>query len=324
MLTAHRVFIGKIESGYEETIRRAFSWLNAESLLAGKNVFVKANFTYPEFRPGVMTTPEAVAATLCCLRDLRCRVCLGEADSGGYNPFSMDEVFKKLDLARLAEKYDAKLVNLSRQPQKTHTFTARGRTYNFQYAALFDETDMTISMPVPKIHMNTGVSFAFKNLWGCISFPCERLRLHPIFRETLVEISGVCKLGMAVMDGRYGLNRSGPLAGDVVDLGWLMASFSPGAVCNTAARLMRLDPFKDSAHLGYLRDRGLVPDIGGIEFNQDWRDFVSPEQFHLKRAWTDYPGLIAFNSRFWTHIAYFSKLSKFLHWVLYLFRERFY
>lgn len=319
-----RVFIDSIDNNHLDTIRKAFAWLDVRQALQGKTVFVKANLTYPNFRPGVMTTPESLEAILAALSDIDCRVYFGEADSGGYNPFSMDEVFAKMNLHSLAERYGAELVNLSSLPQMQHTFRVGNRTCEFQYASLFDDVDMTISVPVPKIHMNTGVSLVFKNLWGCISFPAERLRLHPVLPHAVYEISQTCKLGMAIMDGTYGLNRSGPMAGDVVPLNWLLASFDSGAACNVTARLMGLDPFKDSTHLDYLRTAGLIPDITDIECNQDWTGFAVAEPFFLKRKWTDYPGLLAFHSHFWAHIAYFSRLSRFLHWVLYLFRDRFY
>lgn len=319
-----RVFLGRIDRPYRAVVDEAFAWLQAGDLLAGRKVFVKANLTFPEFRPGVMTTPEALDAVLGALTTLGCRVWFGEADSGGYNPFSMDDVFARMGLAALGSRHGATLVNLSRLPQATHSFDTGGRRYSFRYASLFDEIDMTISMPVPKIHMNTGLSLAFKNQWGCMSFPAERLALHPVFAPALAEINRKCKLGMAMMDGTYGLDRSGPLAGDVVELGWMMASFSPGAVCNTAARLMGLDPFTRAPHLEYLRRMGWVPDIDRIEFNHNWHEFMAPRKFHLSRAWTDYPGLIAFHSAFWNRVAYFSPVADLLHRLLYVFRNKFY
>jgi len=321
---AYRIYIGSIRDGFAPTMADASRWLDIPSRLQGRRVFIKANLTYPSFRPGVMTTPEALEGVVRLLKEMSCDVTFGEADSGGYNPFSMDKVFEEMRLPDLARKYGVRLVNLSREPQREYLFDCNGRRFKFSYATLFDEIDMTVSMPVPKIHMNTGVSFAFKNLWGCISFPHERLRLHPVFAPALVEISRVCKLGLTVMDGTWGLNRSGPMAGDPIRLNWLLASFSPGAVCNTTARLMQLDPFLDSTHLASLRDHGWVPQIDELEFNTDWKPFISPVPFFLKRKWTDYPGLIAFRSHFWTQVAYFGPLARFLHWLLYLFRKRFY
>lgn len=319
----HKVFISSIRNGFDEALTGSSSWLSLPEKLTRKKVFVKANLTFPYFRPGVMTTPQALEAVLKLLLQHKCETILGEADSGGYNPFNMDEVFKQMKLPELAREYGAKLVNLSREPQKIHNFVVNGRNLSFHYAELFDQIDMTITIPVPKIHMNTGFSLAYKNQWGCLSFPGERLRLHPVFPAALVEINKICKLGMAVVDGTWGLNGSGPLAGEPVPLGWTAVSLSPGAVCNLVPRLLNLDPFSFQ-YFRHLHKNGLIPEMNDILCNEPWQNFISQIQFYLRRKWTDYPGYLAFHSGFFTHLAYFSRFAGLLHRILYLFRERFY
>lgn len=61
-----------------------------------------------------------------------------------------------------------------------------------------------------------------------------------------------------------------------------------------------------------------------IALNNDYSRFASQNPFYPKRAWTDYPGLIAFNSRIVAYLGYHSPLSGMLHKLLYLFREPFY
>jgi len=47
-------------------------------------------------------------------------------------------------------------------------------------------------------------------------------------------------------------------------------------------------------------------------------------RFYLSRDWTDYPGLMTFNSRSLAYLGYESALAKPLHKLLYVFREPFY
>jgi uncharacterized protein (DUF362 family) len=53
--------------------------------------------------------------------------------------------------------------------------------------------------------------------------PAERLKLHPYFAEVIRGFAAVAE-AVLVIDGCYGLNRSGPMLGDAVELGWLLVS----------------------------------------------------------------------------------------------------
>jgi uncharacterized protein (DUF362 family) len=74
---------------------------------------------------------------------------------------------------------------------------------------LTDDIDYLITMPVPKIHNNTGVSLSFKNQWGCIPEPNDRLRMHPYFKHVILEVNKAIKTKMAIVDGKYGLDING-------------------------------------------------------------------------------------------------------------------
>jgi hypothetical protein len=60
-----------------------------------------------------------------------------------------------------------------------------------------------------------------------------------------------------------------------------------------------------------------------VRFNQEYRQFANAG-FYLRRAWTDYPGVLTFNSRALAYLGYESPLAKPLHWLLYQFRQPFY
>ena len=313
-----RIYIDKLGRDYLPTLRAGWEWLApVAAIKPNDRVFIKPNLTFPVFRRGVMTNPECVEALVVALKDYTDRIIVGEADSGGYNRFSIDDVQQKIGLKDLEKKYGIQVVNLSRLPQREIRFAAGSREMEFPFPQLLlEETDLLVSVAVPKIHMNSLVSMTVKNLWGCIPEPSRRLKLHPFLGPVLSEVVGHLRKSVAVIDGRYGLNRSGPMQGDAVELNWLMMADDLYAADRLCCRLMRIEP--DSAK--YLRRKmpASVP-----ELNQDWASFVGP-QFYLKRAWTDYPGLWAFHSTILSYLAYFSPLAGLLHRLLYLFRKPFY
>lgn len=311
-------------SSYLDRIREGLDHIGAGRVLTPQTrVFLKPNLTYPSYRPGVMTSVEAVEAAVIAVRDYTPHIALGDSDSGGYNPFSMDEVYGQIGMYDLGRRYGVDVVNLTNTPRRPVTLGGRGRPLTVDLPTLLtDETDLLVSLPVPKIHMNTGVSLSFKNQWGCIPEPKDRLRLHPDFSRVVFEVNRAIHAKLAIVDGRVGLNVSGPMRGKPVDLNWVLVADDLGAAERLCCELMQV-PLRRVAHLRYAQRRGGVPARNEVDLNQDLTPFLG-ERFYLQRLWTDYPGLFAFRSRPLAYLAYFSPLAAALHRLLYLFREPFY
>jgi uncharacterized protein (DUF362 family) len=188
---------------------------------------------------------------------------------------------------------------------------------------LLDGTvDAFITLPVPKIHMNSMVSMSIKNQWGCIQEPKERLKLHPFLSEVMYEFNRRLPRAYSIIDGRYGLNRSGPMRGDLVDLNWLLVSNDLVAADRVCCRIMQVDEQRVK-YLRYFQKRGWWSGYEAIRVNREITDFQK-EPFYLRREWTDLPGVACFNSPFLAWLGYHSPLASFAHWLLYLVREPFY
>lgn len=319
-----KVFLERIEKDYLQAVGNGFSFLKLEKKVRpGDTIFIKPNLTFPYYKEGVMTSPSCVEQLIIALKDYSENIIIGESDGGGYNRFAMEDVFEKTGLAAMAKKHRVRLVNLSGLPFRNIRFEYKGKELFVPLPVLLlDEIDLFITVPVPKVHANTGVSMSLKNQWGCIQDPSQRLRLHPFFKKAIFEINQALNVRMSVIDGRFGLTRNGPMRGDPVKLGWILMSddiLSADMVC---CRLMGIDP----AHVDYLkfcRRNRRVPAIADIKFNRDYQGFIGPK-FYLKREFWDYPGYFAFQSQFLAYMAYHSPLAGMMHKVMYLFREKFY
>ena len=320
----HRAFIAKTDGEYLAEIRNGLDWIHFETLAKPhKTIFIKPNLTFPFYRKGVMTNPAAVEAAIIAIKDYTPNIIIGDADSGGYNPFSMDDVYTKTGLVDIAKRHDVRIVNLSKIPRRQVAYTFRGRNYTISLPKLLtDEVDLLVTMPVPKVHANTGVSLTFKNQWGCIPEPADRLRLHPTFRHVIQVVNDSIHAQVAIIDGMYGLNGNGPMRGDVVELNWVLVANSLGSGARVACALMQVDP-RRIRHLRYAQKLGKLPELDAVTLNTDWRPFLGPK-FVLQRKWTDYPGYCTFHSKSLAYIGYFSPFAKMLHRMLYLVREPFY
>jgi uncharacterized protein (DUF362 family) len=324
MTETSRVYIGSLGTDYQTPLREGFEWIGLPSVLKrGDRVVIKPNLTFPIFRKGVMTNPEALEAVVLYLKNFTDRITICESDSGGYNRFSMDEVFRKTGIAEFAERHGVRVVNMSYEPSRSIRFPCGlGELSVPLPLPLLDETDLFITMPVPKVHANTVVSLALKNQWGLIQEPALRLKLHPRFKEVIYHINKALPRAIAVVDGKYGLTRNGPMRGDVVDLNWLLVSNNLFATDLVVSELMGFS-WRQVPHLRYALKKARIVSTEGVEFNCDFRNFKRAK-FFLARDWTDYPGLFTFHSRFLAYVGYESLLAKPLHWLLYRFREPFY
>jgi uncharacterized protein (DUF362 family) len=271
----------------------------------------------------VMTNPEALEALVVYLKNYTDRITICESDSGGYNRFSMDEVFRATGISDLARRYGIRVVNMSYEPSRTVSVRAGLRHLSVPLPTLLlDETDLFITVPVPKVHVNTVVSIAIKNQWGVIQVPAVRLKLHPYFKEVIYQVNKSMPRSFAFVDGKYALTRSGPLRGDSVEWNWAMVTDSIFYADLIVTDLMGL-PARGIPYLDYIFRREGIRSLDEVRFNTDHRRFRK-EPLHLRREWTDYPGLMTFNSRLLAYIGYESALARPLHWLLYRFREPFF
>jgi uncharacterized protein (DUF362 family) len=318
------IFIGRVKDNYASVIEQGLTFVGLKNVIKRSDrIAIKPNLTFPVFRQGVMTNPSAVEALVVYLRNFTDHLTICESDSGGYNRFSIDEVFASTGLTEIAKRYGVKLVNMSNVSSRDISFNRRFRRLQIPLPILLlDETDLFITMPVPKVHCNTGVSISMKNQWGVIQQPELRLKLHPYFNEVIYQINKALPRTISVVDGKYGLTRSGPMRGDVLELNWLVVGDNLFYVDYFVTQLMGVD-YRRIPHLKYAFHREGVRSLDGVTFNTDFKPFASQE-FYLERAWTDYPGVLTFNSRMLAYIGYESIFARPLHRLLYRFREPFY
>jgi len=318
------VFIESLRAGYGASIARGFDFLGpAGTIRTSDRIAIKPNLTFPTYRPGVMTSLDALTALVTYLKNFTDKITICESDSGGYNPFSMDEVFRNTGITEFANRMGVRIVNMSHSPSRLIRFRRHLRTMSVPLPTLLlDETDRFITMPVPKVHLNTIVSIGLKNQWGVIQEPALRLKMHPFFKEVIYQVNKALPKTVVVVDGKYGLTRSGPMRGDVLDLNWILISDNVYVTDRIVSELMGFD-WRNIPYIRYALQREGIRSVDTVQFNCDYRAFRN-ENFYLVRRWTDYPGVLTFNSRTLAYVGYESPLAKPLHWLLYRFREPFY
>lgn len=157
------------------------------------------------------------------------------------------EAFAGHGMYELRDEFGVEVVNLNDESRDLIAFRSRGQTYQLPLPTrLLHETDLFITMPVPKIHCMTGLTLSYKNQWGCIP-DTMRLRRHYIFDDAIVAINRALKPAV-LADGTYFLDRNGPMEGDAVRMDLIIAASDAGAFDRYVSELMGF-PWQRVKHL---------------------------------------------------------------------------
>ncbi len=315
-----RVFIKRVKDKVEaeNKLLEAFNWIQLETLLKpDTKIFIKPNFTYPYYKEGVTTSPDAIEALIKVLKDFCSDIIVGESD-GGYYSWKAEDAFRGHDIDRIAKKYEVSTLNLSKAERIYLPIAANGKTYHIPFPKILKEgIDIFITMPVAKVHCMTGVSLSMKNQWGCIP-DTMRLSLHHIFNESILEINKNLPKTFVVADGKFVLDKTGPMYGKPVRKDLVIASNDIGSFDMVFCDMMGIDIDK-VPHLKFAKERGFLPgSVDEIEINVELSNFKY--QSSLNRSLRNKIMYQCFKSEYLTYILYTSYFGKMLHKLFYKLR----
>lgn len=317
----HKVWISRIGSHLDREIEAALEWLDWRAIVdRGARVAIKPNFTWPVYRQGVTTSPAVIEALVRALTSRTHNINIVEAD-GGSSAWSADEAFAGHGIPEICRRYGVGQVNLTRYPRDVVETRIAERPVAVELSRLLTrETDIFISLPVPKLHAMTGVSLGFKNQWGCLP-DVKRLRHHSDFACKILAINKILQPKLAIFDGTWFLDRGGPLEGDPVHKDLLVAATDVGASSLVCCELMGVNP-KSVSHLRLAMDEAMMPSTLDEVTTNAALDSFTETAFRLQRTWRQWLSLAAFHSYYATIVLYDSPLARPAHELLYFLQGR--
>jgi uncharacterized protein (DUF362 family) len=316
-----RVWISRIGDALEREIEHALEWLGWRAVIdSDTRVAIKPNLTYPIHKPGVTTSPAMLEALIRVLGARTRHITIVESD-GGCGAWTAEEAFRGHDIFEMCRRHGTRAINFTNYPREQVETEIAGRRVRVELSRfLTRESDVFITVPVPKLHAMTGVSLGFKNQWGCLP-DVKRLREHAEFARKVLAINKILKPRLAIFDGTWFLDRSGPLEGDPIRSDLLIASNDVGAGSLGCCALMGIDP-RRIAHLRLAMAEGMMPStIADIVTNAPLPQFEGP-RLELQRTMLQWLTLGVFHSRLATIAFYDSPLAKPIHELLYSLRGR--
>ncbi len=316
------VYIARFGSASQVVSRMqdAFSWMGDGMIKADSRVFIKPNLTYPFYKTGVTTSPDFMEALVQVLLDTTRHITFVESD-GGSNAWTADQAMAGHGIAELCQRYGIRMMNLTERPRRAVVQEINGRRITIELSAeMLDESDLFITMPVPKVHVMTYLTLGFKNQWGCIP-DVKRQRHHPEFDHTILAVNKLLRTRLGVYDGSYFLDHTGPMEGNPIRKDMVVMSNDIGSGDLICSHLMQI-PATKASHLRLAQKVGMMPSrIGDVRLNCSIDEFIE-ERFHLQRTPMNLLTLAAFHNKLLTGLFYDSRYAKPLHQLLYSLRGR--
>ena len=225
-------------------------------------VLVKPNLLMAiEPESGVDTHPEVVRAVIKVLKEINCKIYVGDGPSvWGNQVENVQEVYRRSGIKKVCADEDVALVEFDKKRMRE----------KFPLTTLLDDCDHLVSIPKFKTHGLTLLTGAIKNLFGLVpgTFKTE---LHKNyfgineFAKIMVDILQEAKPALTIIDGVVAMEGEGPATGGKLrNLNLLFAGSDCVALDSILAQIMGVKPL-DVLSTKEAAARGLgVADIKNI------------------------------------------------------------
>lgn len=242
------------EHGNPAAVRAALVRLLAriggiESVVSpGDRVLLKPNLVVDlPYTTGVTTNPHVVMAMAEICRGAGAReVIIAEGSAVGADTGA---VLRNLGYDERAARYGCRVVNFH-QDTYEHVVNPLGKNIKrIRMPRAWMEADVVVNLPCMKTHDALGASLGLKNMKGVIH-PQDKKRFHKWgLEQCIIDLAQMTLPELTVMDATIGLEGDGPVVGDPVGLGLLLASKDTVALDRVCLEIMGFD--RDE--VGYVR-----------------------------------------------------------------------
>ncbi len=215
---------GNTESDIDKAVRESLSLIGGleDIIKPGFKVLIKPNLVAPakERLSGAITRYEICKTIADVIRELGATPIIAESSAAGVDT-EKTIVFGEYDKLR---ELGYEVVDLKKAKRHDIRFEQGIIAKELNTWEIVSNADVIVSVPVMKIHDQTDVTLGIKNLKGLISDKQKR-EFHTLgVFDGVVDIIECLKPQLVVMDGTIAQEGLGPVFGEPVELGVIVAS----------------------------------------------------------------------------------------------------
>ena len=209
---------------------------------AGDKVLIKPNFIAPRshHEAATQTHPAVIVEMARLLKDWGAKPFAGDSPAWS-NTFACA---RALDLEKDLRRLSVPIKQLDRP--KTCIIGRKKTKVGISSFAL--DADAIVNLPKFKSHQQLVMTFAVKNMFGCVSGKRKAMwhfrkgRNAAAFCELLIDIYGFLNPVVTIIDSIVAMEGPGPIHGRSKPLNWLIGGTDPIACENVCCRLINIKP----------------------------------------------------------------------------------
>lgn len=227
------------------------SWID-DLRVNANSVLLKVNLTGGSpHRLGETTTLEATDAVVDYFQSIGYTVIVCEGSSGIY---SAPTNFEASGYKAHFEKLGVHCIDLSHVSSRMVHLPHADCHVPIPNLAL--DSELIVSVPVPKRHFVTTMTCALKNVGVGMLAKSSKMSYHGVLDRLIPDVNAIFKQQIIVVDAKWALAETGPFNGTPVKLDSVIVGNDPVAVDSTCCRIMGLDPMS-VAHIRNAQKYGI-------------------------------------------------------------------
>jgi len=201
---------------------------------------------------GNSTDLRLLAALLTCFEERGyTNLVVADGPNIGINRKPID-VFVRLGVRALTERYSVQLVNLNHEPSLAVDLT----TSKARIANVCLKADFFINVAKIKTHAEVGMSCCLKNLIGCVVGQ-DKKRVHDNLAANIVRLNEIIRPDLHIVDGLVAMEGNGPGDGEPRRLDLILAGRDPFLIDLLVAHLVGLNR-QEIEYLGIAKEKGYL------------------------------------------------------------------
>ncbi|MCC9294907.1 DUF362 domain-containing protein [Clostridium sp. WLY-B-L2] len=247
---------GNAEKDIDAAVRKSVEMIGGlkDIIRPGNIVLINPNLVAPgkDRLSGAVTRYEVCKSIADITKELGAEPIIAESSAAGVDT---EKVMEFGGYDKLRER-GYKVVDLKRSTREKIKCENGKIVQVLESWELVAKADVIISVPVMKTHDQTEVTLGIKNLKGLIH-DSQKKRFHQLgVMQGVVDINQCLKPKLTIIDGIVGQEGLGPIFGDPVKLGLIIASKDPVAADSVGSAIMGYDP-NDIKITKFAYERGL-------------------------------------------------------------------
>jgi len=272
------------DNDIDNAVERAIDGLDFNFTGRIQNLVIKPNLCYYwNYSTGETTDPRVVSAVIDYVRrkvGKDVSISIVEADASAMKT---KHSFDVLGYREMCRRKQVDLVNLCEGNIEDVNVTVKDKELVLPVNKLLLQADLVINVPKLKTHNLTGVTCAFKNMFGAIAKP-RKYSYHSILSYAIVGVNKKVRSDLTIVDGIVARGRHPKR------LGLIMAADDPLANDFVAARIMGFNPRRVEhlllaarEHVWQTNEIEVVED--GVKLSEVKKNFPSYNHMMHRLSW---------------------------------------